>query len=154
MLAQGLWHVAIYPVLPQACETRTPSYHSFGECLGTEASLLHVWQVFEASYLNQQTSCFAATESCVVCTLSWVVCWQSCDMSKPTDPLMLNMMVDALCSYHFSDFGVVNMSLVVLPVCLFFCIFLSCLSKNSIVLLQMRILVLVGVLLLLLLCLF
>ena len=43
MLAQGLWHVTIYPVLQQACETRTPSHHSFGECLGTEASLLHVW---------------------------------------------------------------------------------------------------------------
>ena len=34
--------------------------------------------------------------------------WQSCEMSKLFDPLMLNMMVDALCSYHFSDFGVLN----------------------------------------------
>ena len=53
-------------------------------------------------------SCFAATESCVVCTLSWVVYWQSCEMSKPFNPLLLNMMVYALCSYHVSDFGVGN----------------------------------------------
>ena len=54
------------------------------------------------------SSCFAATESCVVCRLSWVVYWQSCEMSKPFDPLLLNMMADALCSYHFSNFGVRN----------------------------------------------
>ena len=56
--------------------------------------------------LPGESSCFAPTESCVVCTLSWVVYWQSCEMSKPFDPLLLDMMVDALCSYHFSDFGV------------------------------------------------
>ena len=27
---------------------------------------------------------------------------------QPFDPLVLNMMVDALCSYHFSDVGVGN----------------------------------------------
>ena len=54
------------------------------------------------------SSCFVATESCVVCTLSWVVYWKSGEMSKPLDPLMLNMMVVALCFYHFSDFGVAN----------------------------------------------
>ena len=54
------------------------------------------------------SSCFVAAESCVVCTLSWVVYWQSCEMSKPFDPLLLNMMVDALCSYHFSNIGVGN----------------------------------------------
>ena len=32
--------------------------------------------------------------------------WQSCKMFKPFDPLLLNMMVDALRSYHFSDLGV------------------------------------------------
>ena len=33
--------------------------------------------------------------------------WQSsCEMSKPFDPLLLDMLVDALCSYHFSDLGV------------------------------------------------
>ena len=52
--------------------------------------------------------CFAATESCIACTLSWVVYWQSCEMSKPFDPLLLNIFVDALCSYHFSNFGVGN----------------------------------------------
>ena len=52
------------------------------------------------------SSFFAATESCVVFMLSWVVCWQSSEMSRPFDPLMLNMTVVALCSYHFSDFGV------------------------------------------------
>ena len=44
------------------------------------------------------SSCFAATESCVICTLSWVLDWQSCEMSKPFDPLVLAMMVDALVS--------------------------------------------------------
>ena len=34
--------------------------------------------------------------------------WQSCEMSKPFDPLLLNMMVDALYCYHFSDLGVGN----------------------------------------------
>ena len=34
------------------------------------------------------------------------MCWQSCGVSKPFDSLLLNMMVDALCSYHFSNFGV------------------------------------------------
>ena len=34
--------------------------------------------------------------------------WQSCEMSKPVDPLLLNMLVDALCLYHFSDFVVGN----------------------------------------------
>ena len=33
--------------------------------------------------------------------------WQSCETSKPFDPLMLNMVVDALCTYYFSDFSVV-----------------------------------------------
>ena len=32
--------------------------------------------------------------------------WQSCEVSKPFDPLLLDMMMDALCSYHFSDLGV------------------------------------------------
>ena len=32
--------------------------------------------------------------------------WQSCEMSKPFDPLLLDMMMDALCSYYFSDLGV------------------------------------------------
>ena len=32
--------------------------------------------------------------------------WQSRKVFKPFDPLLLNMMVDALCSYHFSDLGV------------------------------------------------
>ena len=32
--------------------------------------------------------------------------WQSCEMFKPFDPLLLDMMMDALCSYHFSDLGV------------------------------------------------
>ena len=54
------------------------------------------------------SSCVAATESCVICTLNWVLDWQSCEVSKLFDPLMLNMMVDALCSYHFSDLGVGN----------------------------------------------
>ena len=31
--------------------------------------------------------------------------WQSCEVSKPFDPLLLDMMMDALCSYHFSDLG-------------------------------------------------
>ena len=53
-------------------------------------------------------SCFVAIESCVACTLTWVVYWQSCKMSKPFDPLLLNIMMDALCSYHFSDLGVGN----------------------------------------------
>ena len=53
------------------------------------------------------SSCFAATESCVVYTFSWVVYWQSCETSKPFNPLMLNM-VDILCPFHFSDFGVVK----------------------------------------------
>ena len=35
-------------------------------------------------------------------------------MSKPVDPLLLDMMMDALCSYYFSDFGVGIMSLLVL----------------------------------------
>ena len=52
------------------------------------------------------SSCFAATESCVICTLSWVVDWQSCEVPKPFDPLLLDMMMNALCSYHFSDLGV------------------------------------------------
>ena len=64
-------------------------------------SLTPLIQVFRGA-----SSCFAATESCVTCTLSWVLDWQSCEMSKPFDPLLLNMMVDALCSYHFSDLGV------------------------------------------------
>ena len=34
--------------------------------------------------------------------------WQSCVMSKPFDLLLWNMMVNALCSYHFSDFDVGN----------------------------------------------
>ena len=34
--------------------------------------------------------------------------WQSCEMSKPFDPLMLNMLVDDFCSYHLSDFDVLN----------------------------------------------
>ena len=34
--------------------------------------------------------------------------WQSCEMSNPFDPLLLNMMMDAHCSYHFSNFGVGN----------------------------------------------
>ena len=34
--------------------------------------------------------------------------WQSSEMSKSFDPLLLNMMVVAPCSYHFSDFGVGN----------------------------------------------
>ena len=52
------------------------------------------------------SSCFAANESCVTCTLSWMLDWQSCEMSKPFDPLLLDMMMDALCSYHFTDIGV------------------------------------------------
>ena len=32
--------------------------------------------------------------------------WQSCEVFKPFDPLLLDMMMDALCSYHFSDLGV------------------------------------------------
>ena len=32
--------------------------------------------------------------------------WQSCEVSRPFDPLLLVMMMDALCSYHFSDPGV------------------------------------------------
>ena len=36
------------------------------------------------------SSCFAATESCVICTLSWVLDWQSCELSKPFDPLLLD----------------------------------------------------------------
>ena len=32
--------------------------------------------------------------------------WQSCEVSKPFDPLLLYMMMDALCSYHVSDLGV------------------------------------------------
>ena len=31
--------------------------------------------------------------------------WQSCEVSKPFDPLLLDVM-DTLCSYHFSDLGV------------------------------------------------
>ena len=31
------------------------------------------------------SSCFAATESCVICTLSWVLDWQSCEVSKLFD---------------------------------------------------------------------
>ena len=54
------------------------------------------------------SSCFEATESCDICTLSWVVGWQSCKVSKPFDPLLLDMMMDALCSCHFSDLGVGN----------------------------------------------
>ena len=56
------------------------------------------------------SSCFAATESCVICTLSWVLDWQSCEVSKPFDPLLLDMMVDALCSYHFFNlvFGIMS----------------------------------------------
>ena len=30
--------------------------------------------------------------------LSWVVYWQSCEVSKPSDPLLLDMVTDALCS--------------------------------------------------------
>ena len=30
---------------------------------------------------------------------------QSCDVSKPFHPLLLDMVMGALCSYHFSDFG-------------------------------------------------
>ena len=52
------------------------------------------------------SSCFSATESCVICTLSWVLDWQSCEVSKTFDPLLLDMTLDALCSYHFSDLGV------------------------------------------------
>ena len=48
------------------------------------------------------SSCFAATESCVMCTLIWVLDWQSCEVSKPFDHLLLDMMMDAFCSYHFS----------------------------------------------------
>ena len=41
--------------------------------------------------------------------------WQSCEVSKPFDPLLLDMMMDALCSYHFSDLLVLGiMSLLVL----------------------------------------
>ena len=32
--------------------------------------------------------------------------WQSCEASKPFDHLLLDMMMGALCSYHFSDLGV------------------------------------------------
>ena len=68
------------------------------------------WRLFDSVNpgLSGVSSCFAATEFCVVCTLSWMVYWQSCEheMSKPFDPLLLNMMVDALCYYHFSDLGV------------------------------------------------
>ena len=46
------------------------------------------------------------TESCVICTLSWVLDWQSFEVSKQFDPLLLDMMMDPLCSYHFSDLGV------------------------------------------------
>ena len=56
--------------------------------------------------LPEASSCFAATESCVICTLSWVLDWQSCEVSKPFDPLLLNMILDALYSYHLSDLGV------------------------------------------------
>ena len=52
------------------------------------------------------SSCFAATESCVICTVSWVLDWQSCEVSKPFDPLLLDIMMDALYFYHFSDLGV------------------------------------------------
>ena len=34
--------------------------------------------------------------------------WQSCEVSKPFDPLLLDMMMDALGSYHLSDFAVGN----------------------------------------------
>ena len=37
---------------------------------------------------------------------SWVLDCQSCEVSKPFDPLLLDMMMDAFCSYHFSDLGV------------------------------------------------
>ena len=40
--------------------------------------------------------------------------WQSCEVSKPFDPLLWDMMMDAHCSYHFSDLGVRVMSLLVL----------------------------------------
>ena len=56
--------------------------------------------------IQGMSSCFAATESCAVCTFSWMVYWQSCEMSRPFDPLLFNMMVGARCSYYFSDFGV------------------------------------------------
>ena len=45
-------------------------------------------------------------KSRVICTLSWVLDWQSCEVSKPFDPLLLDMMMDALCFYYFSDLGV------------------------------------------------
>ena len=41
-----------------------------------------------------------------ICTLSWVLDWQSCEVSKPFSLLLLDMMMDALCSYHFSSLGV------------------------------------------------
>ena len=58
--------------------------------------------------LPEAFSCFAVTESCVACMSSWVVYWQLCEIPKPFNPLMLNMMVHAVCSYHFFDLGVVN----------------------------------------------
>ena len=32
--------------------------------------------------------------------------WQSCEVSKPFHPLLMDMMMDALCSYHSSDLSV------------------------------------------------
>ena len=43
-----------------------------------------------------------------MCALSWVLDRQSCEVSKTFDPLLLDMMADALCSYHFSKFGCGN----------------------------------------------
>ena len=34
--------------------------------------------------------------------------WQSSEVSKPFDPLLLDVMMDALCSYRFSDLGVAD----------------------------------------------